>query len=107
MSMKSILWLLLISTSIWAYPDVWLKVQPMQPRHNEVLKEPLSINLNSADQASLQKISGIGPKKAQAIIDFRTQNGPFKKVTDLEKIKGFSGKVVAKLMANNKNVVCD
>jgi comEA protein len=104
--MKSILLLLFVSTSILAYPDVWLKIQPMQPRHNEVLKEPLSVNLNTADQASLQKMSGIGPKKAQAIIEFRTQNGPFKKVTDLEKIKGFSKKIVAKLVENNKNVVC-
>jgi comEA protein len=104
--MKPILFILLFTTSVLAYPEVWLKIQPVQPRHNEVLKEPLSINLNSADQASLQRISGIGPKKAQAIIDFRTQNGPFKKVTDLEKIKGFSKKIVAKLVENNNNVVC-
>lgn len=104
--MKPILFLLLFTTSVLAYPEVWLKIQTVQPRHNEVLKKPLSINLNSADQASLQRISGIGPKKAQAIIDFRTQSGPFKKVTDLEKIKGFSKKIVAKLVENNNNVVC-
>ncbi len=104
--MRSIFLLLLLSPSVLAYPDVWLKIQPIQPHHNEVLKESLRVNLNSADLAALQKIAGIGPKKAQAIIDYRTQNGVFRKVSDLEKIKGFSKKVVARIVERNKNIVC-
>jgi len=46
------------------------------------------VDLNSADLSTLQQIKGIGPVKAQAIVNYRTQNGPFKSVEDLAKIKG-------------------
>ncbi|WP_252899449.1 ComEA family DNA-binding protein [Lactococcus fujiensis] len=39
----------------------------------------------------------MGPKKAQDIIDYRTQNGNFASVDDLGKISGFGAKTVAKL----------
>ena len=36
------------------------------------------ININSATQEQLETLNGIGPVKAQAIIDYRKKNGPFK-----------------------------
>lgn len=35
------------------------------------------VNINTADARTLQTLSGIGSKKAQDIIDYRTQNGNF------------------------------
>ena len=55
------------------------------------------VNINTADLTTLQTISGIGAKKAQDIIDYRTQNGPFQSVDDLGKVKGFGQKTVDKL----------
>ena len=44
------------------------------------------ININTATKDQLESLKGIGPGKAQAIIDYRTKNGPFKTVDDLEKV---------------------
>ncbi len=46
------------------------------------------VNINTATKEQLDGLKGIGPTKAQAIIDYRTKNGPFKTVDDLEKVNG-------------------
>lgn len=47
-----------------------------------------AVNINTATKEELTSINGIGEKRAQDIIDYRTKNGPFKTVDDLEKIPG-------------------
>jgi competence protein ComEA len=48
-----------------------------------------SINLNTADVATLEAgLLGIGPVKAQAIVDHRNANGPFASVDELLEVKG-------------------
>ena len=50
------------------------------------------VNVNTATQAELESLQGIGPVKAKAIINDRIKNGPFKTVDDLDRVKGI-GKV--------------
>ena len=47
-----------------------------------------AVNINTATKEELTTLQGIGEKRAQDIIDFRTKNGPFKSVDDLEKVPG-------------------
>ena len=47
-----------------------------------------TININTADKEMLMSIKGIGEKRAQAIIDYRKEHGPFKSVNELAEIKG-------------------
>lgn len=47
----------------------------------------VNINTASADELS-SALKGVGPAKAQAIIDYRTQYGPFKSVEELAEVKG-------------------
>jgi competence protein ComEA len=52
-----------------------------------------AVNLNTATKDELVALPGIGPAKAQAIVDYRTQHGPFKAVEDVRKVKGIGEKL--------------
>lgn len=56
-----------------------------------------AVNINTASVAELDAVKGITPKKAAAIVEYREQNGPFKSLDELKKVKGFGDKSVAKL----------
>ncbi len=59
------------------------------------------VNVNSADQATLAGIPGIGKNKAQAIIKYRIAHGPFKDINDLVEVKGITSKVLQKILKRN------
>ena len=46
------------------------------------------ININTADAESLMSLKGIGAVKADAIIEYRRQNGPFKSIEEIMNVKG-------------------
>jgi competence protein ComEA len=55
------------------------------------------VNLNTATQAQLEALPGIGAKAAQRILEFRQKNGSFKKIEDLMNVKGIGEKNFLKL----------
>jgi competence protein ComEA len=50
------------------------------------------VDLNSADIDQLDELPGIGPTTAQRILDYREENGPFKRIEDLMEVKGIGEK---------------
>ena len=56
-----------------------------------------AVNINTATKEELDALPEIGPVKAQAIIDYRKANGPFKTVDDLKHVKGIGAKRLEKL----------
>ncbi len=50
------------------------------------------VNLNTADSAMLQTIPGIGPSKAERIIEYRTSNGRFNSIEDIKNVSGIGNK---------------
>jgi competence protein ComEA len=55
------------------------------------------ININTASAAELASLKGIGPAKAQAIVEHRDKNGQFKSVDDLKLVRGVGDKMLEQL----------
>jgi comEA protein len=60
---------------------------PSAAHHKPALTDK-SINLNTASAEQLVQLPGIGLSYAARIIAYRTEHGPFRKVDELEKVKG-------------------
>ncbi len=56
-----------------------------------------SVDLNRASQAELESLPGIGPAKAEAILAYRRQHGPFRRIEDLQRVSGFGPATVNRL----------
>lgn len=57
--------------------------------------EPVNINTAGAE-ALAEAINGVGLKRAEAIVEYRNQNGPFKSVDDLVQVQGVGEKSLEK-----------
>ncbi|WP_298649599.1 helix-hairpin-helix domain-containing protein [uncultured Granulicatella sp.] len=66
--------------------------QTPTPHKKEVEKEG-KVNINTATVEELKTLKGIGEKKAEAIIEYRKQNGSFKNKEELMKVRGIGKKL--------------
>jgi competence protein ComEA len=60
---------------------------------------PVDINQATAEQLACE-LKGIGAAKAEAIIEYRKANGPFRSVEDLTQVKGIGARTVEMNRAN-------
>ena len=73
--------------------------QPQNPPAPVSSQSSDCINVNTADASSLQKVNRIGAVKAQAIIEHRTENGPFQSLNDLTNVKGIGSATIENFRA--------
>jgi len=56
------------------------------------------VDINTADAATMAEgINGIGPSKAEAIVEYRTKNGRFISVNDLVNVQGIGEKTLDRI----------
>lgn len=70
----------------------------------------VGVQLNTSSEHLLEFVSGIGPKLAENIIDYRNKNGNFKKRSELKKVKGLGDKAYEQCagflrIAESKNIL--
>lgn len=66
-------------------------------KSNGKLTPGQKVNINKASYQELDALPGIGSTKAQAIIDYRTQKGPFKTIEDIQNVKGIKAGSFSKI----------
>lgn len=80
--MRQTLWKVILSVAL-----CWLTTTVMAA----------TVNINTADMQTLtNNITGVGPRRADAIISYRKSHGPFKDVQELTKVKGIGQKLIDK-----------
>lgn len=55
------------------------------------------VDINTASQADLESVKGLGPVKAKAIIEYRNKHGMFKSVEELANVKGIGAGILKQL----------
>lgn len=56
-----------------------------------------AVNINTATEAELETLNGIGPAKAKAIVEYRKKQGGFKSIDELENVEGIGSKTLNNL----------
>ena len=55
------------------------------------------VDLNTATSDMLEELDGIGPARAQAIIEYRQQHGPFQSLDQLLEVKGIGPSILGRI----------
>ncbi len=69
-------------------------------KEEKVVYQDTVININTSNIDSLMKLKGIGKVKAQAIIDYRNDNGNFKMIEEIMNVKGIGKATFEKIKDN-------
>ena len=96
--------LIILKADMSSYDDMMNFVKEVKEKATST-KEPAKekvassakVNINKADAETLQKLSGIGEKKAQAIIDYRNKVGKIKSAAELSNIDGIGEATIEKI----------
>lgn len=84
----------LVLTALAWYPPVLQRgYAPVNPAPL-VVPNPGRVSINTAGEAELMSLPGIGEKRARAIIDYRMQNGPFTAPEGLLEVSGIGPKIL-------------
>jgi len=97
-SEKRLLLLLFVGVLLLSGAVLELKTRKVQQDVTTARKSiELPFNVNSATEQELIFLPGIGQSKAKAIIEYRQKNGPFRTLSELERVPGIGKKTIEKL----------
>lgn len=75
----------------------------MKSTANAAESEETTVSINTATVDELAKaMNGVGKKKAQAIVSYREEHGPFKALEDLKQVPGMGDSLVERNLPNLK-----
>ncbi len=77
--------------------DSEVKIIGSETAESKSEEEGLRVNINSAGSEELQKLNGIGPAKAEAIIEYREKYGGFVCIEEIMEVKGIGEGIFAKI----------
>ena len=78
-----------------AHPDA--PKPATKPQSAKTSKVNAKININTADEAELEKLPGVGPVTAKKIVEYRNNNGKFADIEDIKKVRGIGEGRFAKM----------
>ena len=81
--------------TLFAFCQIAVAAQKKQPPTH-------ALDVNVANVKELEQVPGIGPKTAQAIVDFRQKSGRYRRIEDLLAIKGISQGKLDEMRAYSK-----
>ncbi len=58
----------------------------------------IRLDLNAADASELAVLSDVGPERARKIVEFRSEHGPFRSITELLRVDGIGPETLAKML---------
>jgi competence ComEA-like helix-hairpin-helix protein len=68
-----------------------------RPSERPSVSPSVPVSLNTASVEELDQLPGIGPAKAKAIVEDRSQRGPYQSLDDLSRVPGLHGSVIKRL----------
>ena len=81
------------------------KPEASEMAYGDLSADALKVNINTDDAAAIAAgLNGIGLKRAQAIVQYREANGPFRNADELAEVKGIGARTVA---ANSDRIAVD
>lgn len=74
---------------MWVMLVLWVSALPLAQA-----QEPDRVNLNSATAQELSQLINIGMSRAEAIVAYREQHGPFRSLQELTQVAGIGERTV-------------
>lgn len=98
MKLADVLKASVLGLSLLALPAVHAAAEQASTAAVPVQQASQQVNINTADAATLAgSLRGVGIKKAEAIVAYRSEHGPFKSVDELVNVKGIGDKMLEQL----------
>ena len=84
--------LVLAGVLVCSYLSTPMLAAAGQPAKSAAASSTDPVNLNSATAAQIADLPGIGVKTAELVVQYRTKNGPFKKIEEVMNVRGIGEK---------------